>query len=99
MPAHAHRRRALGALLLAFLLLVPLAARVHAHVGHRASSTCAVCLAAHHTPSVATPAPALAPVEAQGLATPPAQADVADRHHRSPHAGRAPPAHSLVQHG
>jgi len=98
MRRRAHRGP-FGALLLVALLLVPLAARAHAHPGHRGSSTCAVCLAGHHTPSVVTPGTAVAPVEAETLATPPARAGVVDRHHRSPHAGRAPPPESLVQHG
>jgi hypothetical protein len=96
MRRRAHRRPFSGLILVA-LLLVPLAVRSHAHPGHRVSATCAVCIAAHHTPSVATPAPALSPVVAETFATSTARTDVVDRHHRSPHAGRAPPSPSLVQ--
>jgi hypothetical protein len=54
-------RSRLGALLLVALLAVPLVASGHAHRDQRSAATCAVCIAAHHTPSVTTPPAGFAP--------------------------------------
>ena len=87
-----HRRRALGGLLLALLLLVPLAARAHTHRSGGASATCAICIAAHHTPSVVGSGPGPVSVVAEASAGLGATVGVLVSQHRSPHAGRAPPA-------
>jgi len=91
-----HRGRALGALFLALLLLVPLAARAHTHRSGSASATCAICIAAHHTPSVVSSGPAPISIVAEASARLGAPAGVVVPQHRSPHVGRAPPELALV---
>jgi len=90
-----HRRRALGVLLLAVLLLVPLAARAHTHSSGGASATCAICIAAHHTPSLVSSHPAPVSIVAETSAGHRSPAGVVVPQHRSPHAGRAPPDFAL----
>jgi hypothetical protein len=56
--------RGLGAVVFALLLLVPVVASAHRHVGH-ATAPCAACAVTHHTPLVSAPAvvmPTAAPV-------------------------------------
>jgi hypothetical protein len=84
--------RTLGALVLAVLLLVPLAFGGHSHANHRPSATCATCVAAHHTPSVAAPTLGVAPSPGPEVVVAAAAPVVSSRHHRLPFAGRAPPS-------
>lgn len=89
------RQRA-GALLLVVLLLVPVAASAHRHGGLDTRRSCAMCVAAHHSPAIVAPAigaPASAPA-AVASAPPPWIAPASQ--HRSPRAGRAPPSPAPV---
>lgn len=78
------------ALLAALLLVVPLLARAHAHVGH-VGPDCSVCVVSHHAPAVRPAPPALAaPVTvASPVLLPCAEAPLAAA--RAAHAGRGPP--------
>ena len=91
-----HRKRALGVLLMALLLLVPLAARAHTHSKGGASPSCAICIAAHHTPSVVGPCPAPISSLAEASVRLGAPLGVIVPQHRSPQTGRAPPELALV---
>jgi len=92
-----HRRRALGVLFLALLLLVPLAARAHTHSSGGASATCAICIAAHHTPSIVGSDPAPVSIVAETSAGLGAPTGVVVPQHRSPQASRAPPEFAPVE--
>jgi hypothetical protein len=87
--------RLAGALSLIALLLVPAALATHVHADPLAGHSCAVCVAAHHSPAVTSPGPAVA----EGLflapvpGTPPAR--LVARLERAAHAGRAPPRSAL----
>src|SRR5581483_6917036 len=52
--------RLAGALSLIALLLVPAALATHVHADPLAARSCAVCVAAHHSPAVTSPGPAVA---------------------------------------
>ncbi len=83
--------RLAGALSLIALLLVPAALATHVHADPLAARSCAVCVAAHHSPAVTSPGPAVA----RGLFLAPVpgtpRARLAARLERTAHAGRAPP--------
>ena len=84
-------RRPASVLLLAALMLVPVALSGHTHVG-QATHPCSICAITHHAPLVVSPAPpdvAEAPVAL--LAAPDATLAPV-RIDQAPHAGRAPPA-------
>jgi hypothetical protein len=59
-------RRALSAVFLAALLLVPLAASAHHHTDH-AARPCAVCVVAQRTPALGAPGLALPPAVLRGV--------------------------------
>src|SRR5262249_12714746 len=80
------RQRA-GALLLVVLLLVPVAASAHRHGGLDTRRSCAMCVAAHHSPAIVAPA--------TGAPAPPAWTAPPSQP-RSPRAGRAPPSPAPV---
>jgi hypothetical protein len=90
-------RRPASVLLLAALLLVPVALSGHTHVG-QATHPCSICAVTHHAPIIGSAAPPdLGHVLLGVLATPdgtfaPVRTDLA------PHAGRAPPVllHTVV---
>jgi hypothetical protein len=89
------RRRAArvaSALLMVALLVVPVVASAHTHRDPGAARSCATCVAAHHSPAIVVPViQAAAPVRA--TVAPALPSRVAPAHsHRSPRAGRAPPA-------
>jgi hypothetical protein len=83
--------RLASALSLIALLLVPVALASHVHADPLAGRSCAVCIAAHHSPAVTHAAPAVAaarvpaPVPGTPPTCPPARLE------RAAHAGRAPP--------
>jgi hypothetical protein len=89
------RRRVVGlasALLMVALLVVPIAASAHTHRDPGAARNCATCVAAHHSPAIVMPAIQAAASPCATLALP-LPSRVAPAHpHRSPRAGRAPPA-------
>ncbi len=88
--------RLVGALLMLALLIVPVVASAHTHRDLAAARSCATCVAAHHSPAIATSAiGATAAVLAAVVPAPPSR--VAPAHpHRSPRAGRAPPSSAPV---
>ncbi len=87
-----HRvRRPAAILLLAALLLVPVALSGHTHVGQGAHP-CSICAVTHHAPIVNTPAPPDLVRPFVGLLSAPGVALAPVRSDQTPHAGRAPPA-------
>jgi hypothetical protein len=88
--------RLAGALLLAVLVLVPLAESGHSHATRDLAGPCATCVVAHHSPAAVAPtiAPAAATAAAAAAIFEPFVAPV--RGERSPRLGRAPPATSFV---
>src|SRR5438128_992341 len=78
-------------LFLVALLLVALALGGHGHANHQVARSCAVCLAAHHTPGLVTPGVGVAAnfVEASAPLAVPELIPLPAA--RSPHRGRAPP--------
>jgi hypothetical protein len=88
--------RLAGTLLMVALLVVPLIASAHTHRDLRAARSCATCVAAHHSPALPMPVAATGPSIAPAIASPlPLRVVPADLH-RSPRAGRAPPAPGSV---
>jgi hypothetical protein len=74
------------------LLLVPLALHGHSHAAQEAHGRlCGVCLVAHHSPVVSSPAVAAAAARFREHVIVPLAAVPATQVHRSPRAGRAPP--------
>jgi hypothetical protein len=88
--------RLAGTLLMVALLVVPLIASAHTHRDLQAARSCATCVAAHHSPalpmSAAAAGPSIVPAIAAQLPSRVVPADL----HRSPRAGRAPPAPASV---
>jgi hypothetical protein len=93
MRGRAHRFvGTIGAATLALLLLVPVVLAGHSHASLSGSDACAVCVAAHHTPTAVAPgveSPRVHLVEAalheRALVAPPAPV-------RPEPSGRGPPA-------
>jgi hypothetical protein len=85
-------RRA-SVLMLALLLLVPVALSGHGHAGRQTTSDpCAACAVAHHAPVLhAAPLPALA-IAFSCFVTLAASVVAPPRNDVAPHAGRAPPS-------
>ncbi len=95
--ALARRRRLLGSLVLAALLLVPALASGHHHAGDP-TAPCAACVATHHSPLAQAPAvvaPAVRPVVVRIVAV---GADLPATPPLGRAAGRAPPS-QLPVHG
>jgi len=85
-----HRRASV--LLLALLLLVPLALSGHGHAGRQSGSDpCAACAVAHHAPIVHAAAAPVLVLELSRFVALAAPAITPPRHDAAPHAGRAPP--------
>jgi hypothetical protein len=88
------KRRALswvGSIVLAALLLVPLALRGHHHDGGPANRACATCVAVQHTPAVHVPPLGLDAPAFRASSFPRATPRVVARLGGSPAHGRAPP--------
>jgi len=86
-------RRARGLLHLVFvvLLLVPLFFHGHRHASDASPASCAICVAAHHTPAVQAP-PIAAPVPlACALELTATEGVFTSARVERAHAGRAPP--------
>ena len=92
LRGHSVARRA-SVLLLALLMLVPVALSGHGHAGKQATSDpCAACAVAHHAPILhAAPLPVLAVAISHFVALA-APAVTPSRNDAAPHAGRAPPS-------
>jgi len=88
-------RRPLGVLLLASLVLVPIALSGHAHA-RQATHPCAACLVTQHAPAVTAPAvPAFTP-QFNCFLPLPTVALAVPRAGRTPRTGRAPPLARLA---
>src|SRR5689334_9846716 len=96
MRASQHRlRRRASVLMLAALLLVPIALSGHTHSGP-VTHPCSVCAVTHHAPIVSTPAlPTLVAALARQLVVAP-PTSVGQRVDLAPRTGRAPPPGLLV---
>jgi hypothetical protein len=86
---HCFRHRA-SVLLLASLLLVPIALSGHNHVGQR-THPCSVCAVTQHAPIVSTPALPAFTAQFASLVSAPRSAPAPARTDQSPPTGRAPP--------
>jgi hypothetical protein len=85
-----------GALLLAVLVLVPLAESGHSHASRDLAGPCAMCVVAHHSPATVAPTIALTATAAAAAAAVFAPILAPARGARSPRLGRAPPATPFV---
>lgn len=92
--SHRTARSASIAFLLA-LLLVPLALAAHTHPGNAAPGSCATCIVAHHTPTLATSLPTVVAraVPCVAVASQPTAAPAWTE--RVAPSGRGPPVPSL----
>jgi hypothetical protein len=88
--------RLVGALLLAGLVLVPLAESGHSHANRDLAGPCATCVVAHHSPATVAPTIALAATAAAAAAAVFAPIPAPARGERSPRLGRAPPTSFVV---
>ncbi|MBI3770639.1 MAG: hypothetical protein HY271_19390 [Deltaproteobacteria bacterium] len=93
---HGLRRRA-SVLLLASLLLVPVALSGHNHV-RQSTHPCSICAVTHHAPAVSAPALPEFASHFTSLLSAPRLALAPSRTDQTPRAGRAPPAalHTVV---
>jgi len=80
-------------LLLAALLLVPIALSGHTHLGP-GTHPCSLCAVAHHAPIVRTTAPLVFAATFSGLVRTPRTAPARTRTDQAPPTGRAPPSNS-----
>jgi hypothetical protein len=87
---HRFRHRA-SVLLLASLLLVPVALSGHNHVG-QSTHPCSICAVTHHAPIVHTPTPPAFTARFTSLVSVPRPAPAPARTDQSPPTGRAPPS-------
>ena len=88
--------RLAGALLLAVLVLVPLAESGHSHASRDLAGPCATCVVAHHSPAAVAPTIALAAATGAAAAAVATPNLAPTRRDHSPRLGRAPPATSFV---
>jgi len=82
-------------LLLAALLLVPVALSGHTHVG-QSTHPCSICAVTHHAPIASSPAPPDVVQALVGVLAAPGSILAPVRTDQAPHAGRAPPAFLLT---
>jgi hypothetical protein len=88
--------RLFGGLLMAALLLVPVVASGHAHRDLTSSQSCAACIAAHHSPAIASAPAAFGGTILAALPLLLPTRVVRDDAHHTPRAGRAPPLAPVV---
>ena len=87
----------LGTFFVIVLLLAPLLWRGHTHANdQRSADSCAICVAAHHSPSLSTTlAPPIAPL-LQWFAVAPAAIGAPVQLRAASHRGRSPPSFAVL---